>query len=88
VEDLRGFYSHLIMFVLVNALLFVVDVLTPGGWWFYWPLFGWGIGVGIHAMSVFVGGPFGSQWEQRKIRQLMERDADTRPPAQGDGPNP
>lgn len=86
VEDLRGFYSHLIIFVLVNALLFVIDVLPGNGWWFYWPLFGWGIGLAIHAFSVYVGGPFGSRWEQRKIQQLMERDEATRPPVRGDGP--
>lgn len=84
-EDLKGFYSHLMIFVLVNAILFVVDFLSGDSWWFYWPLVGWGIGIAIHGFSVFRGGPFGPEWEARKIRHLMDRDA-TPPPVQGDRP--
>jgi hypothetical protein len=36
---------------------------------------GWGIGLIIHALFVFVFGPrFGADWEERKIRELMEKD--------------
>ena len=87
VEDLRGFYSHLMMFVLVNALLFVIDVVSGDSWWFYWPLLGWGIGLCVHAFSVFRGGPFGPEWEDRKIRQIMERDGERHPPAPTEGPS-
>jgi cation transport regulator len=34
----------------VNIALFVINVLV-GGWWFYWPLIGWGIGFGVHALA-------------------------------------
>ncbi len=88
VEELRGFYVHLLIFVLVNAGLFVLDMLSSGGTWFFWPLFGWGIGLAVHAISVFARGPFGADWEQRKIQQLIERDADPRPPTQDGTPNP
>ncbi len=73
VEELKGFYQHLFVYVLVNAFLIVVNVLTaPGSWWFYWPLFGWGIGIVAHGASIFFGGgPWGKAWEQRKIRELM-----------------
>ena len=74
VEALRGFYMHLAVFVVVNAGLFVLDILSSGGTWFFWPLFGWGIGLAVHAVSVFARGPFGPDWEDRKIRELMERD--------------
>ena len=86
VEELRGFYWHFMVFVFVNAMLLGIDVLSGDGYWFYWPLFGWGIGVAVHALSVFAGGPFGKQWEDRKIRQLMERDEPSRHTVEGDGP--
>jgi hypothetical protein len=76
VKELKGFYTHATAYVLVNIGLFVINLLTGGGWWFYWPLLGWGIGLGIHALSVFAfgGGPFSRDWEERKTRELMDRD--------------
>lgn len=75
VEDLKGFYVHAVVYVLVNIMLFSVDFLTPGGFWFFWPLLGWGIGLGVHAANTFVlGGTMGWDWEERKIRDLMDRD--------------
>jgi hypothetical protein len=42
----RGFRNHLIVYVAVNLLLLVVNLLTtPGRLWFVWPLVGWGIGL-------------------------------------------
>jgi 2TM domain len=79
VQALKGFYTHATAYVLVNIGLFVINLLTGGGWWFYWPLLGWGIGLGIHALSVFGfrgGGTWGRDWEERKTRELMDRDRD------------
>ena len=53
VEALKGFYIHATVFVLVNIALLVINVMVGGGWWFYWPLLGWGIGLGVHALGVF-----------------------------------
>jgi hypothetical protein len=74
-KELKGFYTHAITYVLVNIGLFVINLFTGGGWWFYWPLIGWGIGLVVHALSVFAfGGTFGQDWEERKTKQLMERE--------------
>ena len=87
VEALRGFYVHFAIYLIVNAGLVVINLLTtPDELWFYWPLLGWGIGVAIHAFGVFAGGPFGADWEQRKIKQYMDRDAH-RSPADGNDPS-
>ena len=53
VQALKGFYIHASAYVLVNIALFAINVLVGGGWWFYWPLLGWGIGLGVHALAVF-----------------------------------
>jgi len=42
VGALKGFYIHTTAFVVVNIALFAINVGVGGGWWFYWPLMGWG----------------------------------------------
>jgi hypothetical protein len=75
VEELRGFYVHLMIYLVINAGLFLIDLVSGGGWWFYWPAIGWGIGLGAHAVATYAGGSrFGPSWEDRKIRELMERE--------------
>ncbi len=77
VKALKGFYIHATTFVLVNLALFAINVLVGGPWWFYWPLLGWGIGLGAHALGVFGfggGGPWGRDWEERKIREMMDEE--------------
>ena len=75
VEALRGFYVHLGVYVVVNLFLFLLNIITsPDILWFYWPLLGWGIAIVVHALSVFVfGHPFGADWEEKKIREIMEK---------------
>ncbi len=75
VEEIKGFYIHLFIYVLVNLGLFLLNLFTsPGRWWFYWPLFGWGIGLLGHAVGVFgVGRFFGQDWEERKLKEILEK---------------
>ena len=78
VEALRGFYIHLTVYILVNLLLFTLNMLiSPDSLWFYWPLMGWGIAVALHALRVFGSGrQRGAEWEEKKIEELMrEGDA-------------
>jgi hypothetical protein len=76
VEAIRGWYVHVIVYVIVNAGLFAIDLATGDGInWAYWPLIGWGIGLAIHTVVVWLeGGPLGRQWEERKIQELLDRD--------------
>lgn len=77
VEALKGFYIHATAFVVANIGLFAINVLAGGVWWFYWPLMGWGIGLGIHALAVFGfsgGGPWGQNWEERKTKEMMDKE--------------
>ncbi|HLC27313.1 MAG TPA: 2TM domain-containing protein [bacterium] len=75
VRQIEGFYVHLAVYVLVNAFLLVINlVASPNSLWFYWPLLGWGIGIVAHAASVFGSGRFwGRDWEERKIKELMDK---------------
>lgn len=78
VKELKEFYTHLGSYVMVIGFLAVIDIATGDGFWFYWPAFGWGIAVVIHAANTFSPGFFGSDWEERKIRELMEKDGGER----------
>jgi hypothetical protein len=76
VEEIKGFYIHFFVYVLVNFALFLLNIITsPDALWFYWPLIGWGIGLFIHGFTVFGAHRIlGRDWEERKIKELMEKD--------------
>ncbi|MBZ9570815.1 2TM domain-containing protein [Methanobrevibacter sp. TMH8] len=74
-EDVKGFYTNLISYIIVNIFLFIINMIfTPGFWWFLFPLVFWGIGVVFHFLGVFVFEKrvFGKKWEDKKIQQYME----------------
>jgi hypothetical protein len=75
VENLKAFYIHLIVFILVNAMLLFINLITDAGnWWFLYSLGAWGIGVIVHCVSTFAYGVFGANWEERKIKEYMEKE--------------
>lgn len=48
-----GFRIHFIVYVAVNALLVMINLLGNADHvWFYWPLIGWGIGLLAHGAAV------------------------------------
>ena len=50
----KDFYDHLAIYLVVNAALCALDVLTgTDKLLFYWVLGGWGIGLAAHALRVF-----------------------------------
>jgi len=76
VQELKGFYSNLVTYILINALLIIINLVTsPGSLWFYWVTIFWGIGLLIHAAKIFVlkGKFLGEDWEQKKIREIMKK---------------
>lgn len=73
VQKLKEFYTHLGAFISVNAGLLLINLLTtPGTLWFLFPLIGWGIGLGAHAVDTFGLFGLGSRsWERRKVHEFM-----------------
>jgi len=74
-ETLQAYYTHLLVYGVVNAGLFFINLLTrgdSGNWWFIWPLAGWGIAIVIHTLVVF-GGVFSQDWKQRKADEIYRR---------------
>lgn len=77
VENLKSFYIHLIIYILVNTVFIIINVLNydrAEQWWFVYPAMGWGIGLLAHGLSVASFGIFGPGWEEKKIREYMEKD--------------
>ncbi|HZG84772.1 2TM domain-containing protein [Paenibacillus sp.] len=71
VKKLAEFYQHLAVYVIINIGLILLNVVN-GTWWFVYPLFGWGIGLAAHGLSVFAHGR-ASSWKERKIKEYMEK---------------
>jgi len=80
VGELKSFYNHAIIFILVNAILAGLNYYSDG-WrfpWFLFPLLGWGIGLASHAAGTFRVNPFTSKdWEERKLREIMDKEDST-----------
>jgi len=76
VDELKGFYYSLISYCLVIPLLIFINYKTSWGFqWFWFPMFGWGIGIAIQAFRVFVNnGAFGRDWEKRKMEEFMRKE--------------
>jgi hypothetical protein len=75
VAQIKGFYIHATVYVLVNTVLIGINLLTaPDQIWFFWPLLGWGIGLAAHGLSVYgLGGFLGAEWEERKIQEIIAK---------------
>lgn len=78
VEAKLGFYIHVAIYVIVNALLVFLNLTyTPQYLWFLWPVLGWGIGIFFHALGVFIF-PSGSPIKERMIEREIEKLASGR----------
>ncbi|MGB7843483.1 MAG: 2TM domain-containing protein [Salinimicrobium sp.] len=72
VKKIKDFYGNLISYCVVIPFLIFVNYYTYWGFqWFWFPLFGWGLGLAIHGFTVF---GIGAAWEERKIREIMEKE--------------
>ena len=74
-KEVKGFYSHLTTYGIIIGGLFVLNMLTsPGYFWFIWPALGWGIGLAFHFLSVYGTTRFFTpEWEEEQKRRFMER---------------
>jgi uncharacterized integral membrane protein len=85
VKRIKSFYSHLLVYIVINLMIVVINVqeLDPGESYFQWHNFTtlgfWGIGLLAHGMSVFMPDiVLGKNWEERKIKEYMEKQKNER----------
>lgn len=76
VKEIKGFYIHLICYVIVISLLVYLNLkFSPKHLWFFYPMFGWGVGLIGHGIGVFgTDSLFSKNWEERKIKELMDKE--------------
>lgn len=79
VRKIKGFYTHLIIFILVNIFVIVKKTqnIDEGEtiWHAFKLAFFWGIGLVFHGLKTFDSIPFfGKEWENRKVKELMDKE--------------
>jgi hypothetical protein len=47
------FHRHLWSYLIVIGALLLINLLTPGPWWFQWPALGWGIGLAFNFKAAY-----------------------------------
>ncbi|MCS5559081.1 MAG: helix-turn-helix domain-containing protein [Oceanospirillaceae bacterium] len=75
VEDLKDFYQHAMVYMVVIPFLWIVNWLTsPGYWWAAWSTVGWGFGLALHAVTALgLFHLFSPEWEKRQIEKRLNR---------------
>jgi hypothetical protein len=70
VKAKKDLYSHIIVYIFVNAFLIVIWAVTSRGFpWFVFPLGGWGIGLAFHILDVMI-------WQRKTDKSAIEREAE------------
>lgn len=83
VKRIKGFYTHLMVFIVINIMLMIVNYKNSDERFWMWQTFStpviWGVGLLAHGLSVFLPSiMIGKDWEERKIKELMEKEKQNR----------
>ena len=82
-KEIKGFYIHALFFFFLNILLIIMKFIygehVVGEPRIkisqFLTIILWGVGLLAHGLSVFLPNfIFGKNWEEKKIRELMERN--------------
>src|SRR5205807_9698738 len=75
VRKIKGFYMHVVQYVLIIGFLAAVNLLTyPRYLWVVWAALGWGLGLALHGLRVFDKIPFlNADWEKRTVEKYLGR---------------
>lgn len=81
VKKIKGFYVHMLVYLFINIAIIAVNTRGKGliegmqDLGNYFTAFFWGIGLFFHWWNVFDPDVFfGKNWEERKIRELMDKE--------------
>ncbi len=77
VEEIKGFYWNLAAYIIVIPVIIFINYKTSWEFkWFWFSVGGWGLGISIHALTVFGQDKIlGKDWEEKKIKEIMDKDA-------------
>lgn len=84
-KNRRDFKAHLVVYVVVNAFLWLLWVFTDdaksGVPWPIWPTLGWGIAIVLNAWNVYGSRPITEddiQNEMKRTRGIVDVDRERR----------
>ncbi|MEX0739527.1 MAG: 2TM domain-containing protein [Pseudohongiella sp.] len=75
VRDIKGFYIHLGLYLLIMPVLLVINLVFRSEYlWVIGPALGWGVGLLSHGLNVFVElSVFSAAWEKRQVEKRLGR---------------
>jgi hypothetical protein len=73
-----GFYTHALVFVIVNLGLYGLNTVIGGHRWSVWPLAGWGLGLAIHGVVTLLSLQ-GEGWRRRMLADEIAHLTRNRP---------
>jgi hypothetical protein len=68
----KRFLQSIYTYVVVNAGLFVIDIMSGPGWWVQWVLAGWGIALALGARRALM--PDRDRLRRRALRRIAKRN--------------
>ena len=75
VEAIKGFLGNLTAYLIVIPFLMWINYRSSDFPWVIFPALGWGFGIVAHGMEAYGYNPlWGKNWEEKKIKELMEKD--------------
>ena len=77
IQEVKKFYANAMSYAGFTVFLAVINYYM-NEWrymWFLWVVFFWGIAIATQAIKLYGANLFfGKDWEQRKIKELMNDD--------------
>ncbi len=75
VRKIKGFYLHVVEYVLIIGFLALINLLTsPGRIWVHWAAIPWALVLALHGLRVFDMIPFlNGDWERQQVEKMLGR---------------
>ena len=75
VRKLKGFYIHLMQYLIIIPALFALNIWQDiGYYWAFYPALGWALGLLMHSLIVFERfSPLGADWEKQQVEKRLGR---------------
>jgi len=73
VKQLKTFYTHIVVFIIVTPCLVALNAwISYGIWWVVFAILPWAFAIAMHALTVFgFLNLLGPKWEQRQFQKRM-----------------
>ena len=77
-KNKRDFRSHVVIYLAVNTMLVVIWAVSGTGFfWPIWPILGWGVGLALHAWTLYGQRPFTEDDIRKETQRNMPQDSES-----------